>query len=251
MADISRTILVPIDLHGINRRTLETLVCIARQLDRGLLGLLLEDLKLQRVADLPFTTEITLSGGRERNLEREQLTLRHNQVSEVTRRLLNELADRERVAVSFEHAAGGRWHTALERDAAVDIFFPAQHQWRTPGATLQRGDIKRLGILLSNTELDTKLLGVAAALLRAGLVGDTYILCSKAPLPEQLHTLYQQGHQVRVQANVRATPAAVTRLLQQSPYDLLLLSRQSLAGIPPGLLDASLDKSGSQILVVN
>lgn len=251
MTDISRTILVPIDMHGINRRTLEMLVCIARQLDRGLLGLLLEDLKLQQVADLPFTTEITLSGGRERNLEREQLVLRHSQVSDATRRLLNELADRERVAVSFEHAAGGRWHTALERDATVDIFFPAQHQWRTLGAKLPRGDIKRLGVLLSHTELDKKILGVAAALLRAGLVGDAYILCSRAPLPEQLHALYQQGHQVRVQANVQATPAAVTRLVQQSPYDLLLLSRQSLKGIPPGLLDASLDKSGSQILVVN
>ena len=51
-----RTILVPIDLHGINRGTLETLVRIARQLDQGLLGLLLEDIRLQQVADLPFTT---------------------------------------------------------------------------------------------------------------------------------------------------------------------------------------------------
>ena len=63
-----RSILVPIDLQGIGRDTLETLVRIARLLDRGLLGLLLEDIRLQQVADLPFTTEITLIGGRERSL---------------------------------------------------------------------------------------------------------------------------------------------------------------------------------------
>ena len=47
MADASRLIIVPIDLHGINRHTLEILVRIAHQLDRSLLGLLLEDIRLQ------------------------------------------------------------------------------------------------------------------------------------------------------------------------------------------------------------
>ena len=42
MADNVPTILVPIDLHGINRSTLETLVRIAHLLDRGLHGLLLK-----------------------------------------------------------------------------------------------------------------------------------------------------------------------------------------------------------------
>ena len=65
---LRRCILVPIDLHGINRSTLETLVRIASLLDRKVLGLLLEDIRLQQVADLPFTTEITLDSGRERIL---------------------------------------------------------------------------------------------------------------------------------------------------------------------------------------
>ena len=72
-----RSILVPIDIHGINRDALETLVRIARQLDRSLLGLMLEDIRLQRVADLPFATEITLAGCHERNLMRAHLSQRH------------------------------------------------------------------------------------------------------------------------------------------------------------------------------
>ena len=251
MAEVPRTILVPIDLHGINRASLEMLVRIARQLDRALLGLLLEDIRLKRVADLPFTTEITLSSASERNLLRDELTRRHSQVSSATRRLLHELAERDRVALSFEDAEGSRWHTALERDGELDIFFPARQRWHASAEGISRAPIKRLGILLSTTELDKKLLGIAALLLKAGLVGDTYILCPRPPLPEQLQDLYQQGHQVRIQSNIKATPSMVTRLIQQSPYDLLLLNRDSLQGIPPGLLDASLDKSGSQVFVVN
>jgi hypothetical protein len=251
MNEAPRTILVPIDLYGINRSTLETLVRIARQLDRSLLGLLLEDIRLQRVADLPFTTEITLSSAQERSLLRDQLIRRHSQVSSVTRRLLHELAERDQVVLTFEDAAGSRWHTALERKGAIDIFFPARQRWRAADARIAGAPIRRLGILLWNTELDEKLFSIAAVLLRAGLVGDTYILCSRPPLPEQLQTLYQQGHQVRIQSNIPATPSAVTRLIQHSPYDLLLLNRDSLQGIPPGLLDAALDKSGSQVLVVN
>ena len=80
MANQGKVILVPIDLYGINRRNLETLVRIARQLDRGLLGLLLDDTRLRRVADLPFTTEITLGSGRERSLLRDHLTQRLSDV---------------------------------------------------------------------------------------------------------------------------------------------------------------------------
>jgi hypothetical protein len=251
MAELSHTILVPIDLHGINRGSLETLVRIARQLDRALLGLLLEDIRLQRVADLPFTTEITLSSASERVLLRDELTRQHSRVSSATRRVLHELAERDRVALSFEDAAGSRWHTALEREGVADIFFPARQSWRPPPGSRSNAPIKRLGILLSGSDLDKRLLDVAALLLKAGLVGDTYILCARPPVPEALHDLYQQGHQVRIQSNLKATPPVVTRLIQQSPYDLLLLNRDSLRGIPPGLLDASLDKSGSQVLVVN
>ena len=251
MAEVRRAILVPIDLHGINRGALETLVRIARQMDRALLGLLLEDIRLQRVADLPFTTEITLSGGRERSLLRDHLSQRQSQVSNATRRLLHELAERDRIPLHFEEAAGTRWHTALEKEGELDIFFPARQRWHTHGTARGQFPIRRLGILLTGSELDQRVLDAASLLLRAGLVGDSYILCRQPPLPEQLHTLYQQGHQVRIQSRIHAAPAEVARLIQQSAYDLLLLNRESLRGIPVEVLDAALEKSGSQVLVVN
>lgn len=246
-------ILVPIDLHGINRTALETLVHIARLLDRSLLGLLLEDLRLQRVADLPFTTEITLSGGRERSLLRDHLSQRHDKVSSDTRRLLNELAARDQVNISFEDAAGARWHCALERDGHLDIFFPPRQRWHavTTGHWPRGGMIRRLGVLLPADNPPAQLIDTAAALLRAELVGDVYVLSDKPLLPEQLHALYRPGHQVRVQSNIPCTPINMVELIRQSPYDLLLLPRQCLSEVPPDTLDSALDRSGAQVLVVN
>ena len=60
-----RGIVLPIDAHGINRVTLERVVTLARQLDRSLLGLILDSPELRRIAELPFTTEIALDSGRE------------------------------------------------------------------------------------------------------------------------------------------------------------------------------------------
>ena len=248
-----RSILVPIDLQGIGRDTLETLVMIARLLDRGLLGLLLEDIRLQQVADLPFTTEITLIGGRERSLLRDHLSQRHSLVSSDSRRLLDDLAHRDRVALSFENAAGSRLHTALERDGQLDIFFPARQRWRRSVAgKLAAGKvIRRLGIALAGTRQDRDVLENARLLQQAGLVGELYVV-SAAPLEQaQLDSLYRPGSRICVQANLHCDPGTILRLICQSGYDLLLLPRDSLQGIAPDVLENALDRSGTQVLVIH
>jgi len=252
MSDDRRRILIPIDLHGIHREALETLVRIARQLDRDLIGLLLEDMRLQQVAELPFTTEITLSGARERSLLRDHLSQRHSMVTADARRLLNELAERDRVRLSFEYAVGHRLHSALEREEALDIFFPARQRWHVIAARRIRGPaIRRLGIMLCQGERDERVLATAHTLLEAGLVGDVYVTSRRPPQLEQLEPLYRPGSRICIQSNLEAGPAAVTRLIRQSPYDLLLLPREALQDIPAEELDTALEKSGGQVLVIN
>lgn len=248
-----RSILVPIDLHGINRESLETLVRIASQLNRGLLGLMLEDIRLQRVAALPFATEITLIGGQERSLLRDHLSQRHSLVSTDTRRLLHELADRNRVELTFENAAGTRLHTALERDGQLDIFFPARQRWQLVAATRRVADrpIRRLGIVLAKSAQDRHVIETTRMLLQAGLTSDVYIL-SVGPLDRaQVEELYRPGSRICVQGNLSCDPATITRLIHQSSYDLLLLPRDCLQGIPPEVVDTALDKAGGQVLVIN
>lgn len=249
----SRCILVPIDLYGVNRRTLELLVQIARQLDRSLLGLLLEDTRLQRVAELPFTTEISLESGRERSLLRDHLSQRHSKVTADTQRILNELAERDKIQLHYEDAAGARWHTALERDGQLDIFFPARRRWQiaTRGHGRPDSAALRIGLVLAQTEQDQRVLDAAGLILKAGLGGDVYVLSDRAPPPGQLQPLYQPNTRVGIQSNLSCHPATVIHLIRQSPYDLLLLPRDCLQGISPESLDTALDKSGAQVLVIN
>lgn len=253
MSEVRRRILIPIDLHGIHREALETLVRIARQLDRDLLGLLLEDIRLQRVAELPFTTEITLTGARERSLQRDHLSQRHSLVITDARRLLNELADRDRVRLSFEYAAGHRLHSALEREEEMDIYFPARQRWHVVAARRLRSGppIRRLGLVLAQGERDALIIATAHALLEAGLVGDVYVLSPRPPSPEQLQPLYRPGCRVCVQSNFELNPAGMTRLIRLSPYDLLLLPRECLGEVKAEALDDALEKSGGQVLVIN
>jgi nucleotide-binding universal stress UspA family protein len=248
-----RNILVPIDIYGISRRDLETLVRIARQLNRGLLGLLLDDLRLQQAAALPFATEITLGSGQERSLRQERLARQHGVVSDATRTLLHDLAHRDRVDLVFETATGNRLDSALQRDGQLDIFFPARQRWQllTLTAGAQRQPIRRLGMLLAETAQDQKVLDCATLMQQAGLVGELYVIAGKPLDQSRLDRLYRPGSRICVQGNLRCTPATLTRLIQQSAYDLLLLPGDALKGIEPPVLEAALEKSGSRVLVIN
>jgi len=255
-------ILVPIDLHGINRGTLEILVLLAHRLDRRLLGLFLDNQRLQQVAELPFTTEIVLTSGRERGLVRNELDQRHSAVVEQTRKQLHELAARDRVELTFENAAGDRMHTALERDGHLDIFFPARQRWRlvstgpllprtAPTQRVRPQPIRRLGVLLDQGRQDQKVMDTAHGLIAAGLVAQVYVLSNKGLAPEQMKQLSHTGTRACVQSNLNMEPAKITALIRNSSYDLLILPRSCLLEIPPAALDAALEETPGQVLVLN
>jgi hypothetical protein len=91
----------------------------------------------------------------------------------------------------------------------------------------------------------------ARLLQQAGLVGELYVV-SAAPLEQaQLDSLYRPGSRICVQANLHCDPGTILRLICQSGYDLLLLPRDSLQGIAPDVLENALDRSGTQVLVIN
>ena len=245
-------ILLPIDLHQIRRENLETLIAIARHINRGVLALLLEDLRLQKIADLPFTTEITLSGARERSLGRDHLFQRHLRTTASTRMLLLELAQREAVELNFEETSGHRLRCALDRDGGMDIFFPPRHQWQREltGAPKSRAHLRKLGILVPSSQQGQRALQISAALLRAGLVDEIHALTGPHFDCESLASLPLQGQRLFVQRDVSLGPEAVLRLIRRSPYDLLLLPRDTLGGIPPAQLDAALEVASGQVLVL-
>ena len=245
-------ILLPIDLYGIEPVTLEALVGIARQLDRGLLGLFLEDHRLRQVADLPFSTEIVLGSGRERGLLRQELARRYSRVAEETRRRLGDLARRHRVELSFQSATGSRWHGALLPDRQLDVFFaPRRHGGRQPPGPLFRPALGRLGLVLTGGEEDGRTLGVANALLSSGLAGEIYLLSATPPNEDQLQALDRPGARVCVQSNFSLDPGSIASLIRQSNYQLLLLPRSCLGDAPPAALATALDNAWGQVMIIH
>ncbi len=243
-------ILLPIDLRGVDPRALESIVDIARRLDRNLLGLFLEDPRLQQIADLPFTTEIVLSSGRERGLERRALSQRQSKISTDIRHRLDDLARRYRVGLNYEHGAGTRGHSVLQRPGPVDIFFPPRRSWRSHFRSGLAPAIPRLGLLLQGDQSDRYTTAVAAGLLKGGLARDVYLMCA-AVSEAQLRELDLAGSRICVQSGLQLQPQTVLALIRQSSCQLLLVPRNLLQGIDAGLLDAALDASSSEVLVIN
>jgi len=247
------TILVPIDFHGIDPAALDTLIRVARRLDRSLLAVVLENRLLQRVAELPFTTEILLSTGTERSLERDHLHRYHSKVAGETTRKLHELAERDRIKLTFESDEGDRWHCVLARQGEMDIFIPARGRWyRQPGTSPVDGHlIPRLGLVLTRGQIDRKTAGAAAALAEAGLVGSLYMLCNGDPGGEIQSLLSRAGCPLHLQSHFSADPASIANLMRRSPYDLLLIPRDCLSGLRPSVLGAGLDEMGGQVMVIS
>lgn len=245
------TILVPIDYHGVSPATLDMLVRIAGKLNRRLLGLVLESQRLQRVADLPFATEILLGSGQERRLERDPLNRRSSRVADDTRRRLLELARQARIELSFEDDHGDRWHAALTREGSLDLFIPPRARWHRPStAGGARPLIPRLGILLNGGAMDTRMVATALALEQAGLVGRAFLLSGGRPDPAMVAPLLRGRVPGVLQQGVATDPASLMSLLRRSPYDLLLVHREALTAIPPMQLEAALEDAGGQVMVV-
>jgi hypothetical protein len=130
---------------------------------------------------------------------------------------------------------------------------PPPRRWhdRVHASGKKKHSIGRLGVVLPHGLEDERVVATTAALVKADLVGDVYLLTRRPLLPEHLHQLYRQGHQVRLQANFGCRAEDLLDLIRQSPYDLLLIPGACLHDIAPAELDAALDKASGQILIIN
>ena len=248
------TILVPIDNQGVSPATLELLVHVAQQLDRRLLGLILENPRLQRVAELPFTTEILLTGARERELRSEQV-MRHSEslVREV-RRMLGELAPDHLVSINFEFASGNRLRSALSRAGHLDIFLPRRLRWQAAAERYvpRSQPVKSIAMILSGRpEDDAPVLAATRVVLGQGKAQQVYVFARGRPLPELLAPLALPGVRLCVQSELVAEPVALTGLIARSAYELLILPRVLIALIDAGVLDQALDTAAGQVLIVS
>lgn len=247
----ANTILLPIDLYGVRRQVLEALVRIAGQLDCRLLGLIVDDPRLQRVADLPFTTEIVRAGGTERELLPQQVRDRFARISRQTQRLLEELASHNRVGLSYESVSGAALQAVLRRGEQANIFLPGRvgGQARPGGAA--RAAIPRLGMLLGIPGYDAAIVAMAQALVSAAMVASVYVLSPRVPDAILLQGLHRRGLRPHLLHQGDLGPEGILNLIRRSNYDLLLLPRPALQGVAPEAFERVLESARGQILVVS
>lgn len=245
-----KAILIPIDIHGVDRPSLETLVGIARELDRGLLALVLENPDLRRVAELPFTTEIVLTGG-ERDLRPADVG-RLGRSTRFSQRTLSELARASRVSVSFEDAAGDPLESALLHQDAPDLFLPVRRHWQASGSNFASGRMIQpsLGLVLTGGEEDSAVISGALALQALGHGQDIYLFTANPPDLEQLQLLSKAGARVRLQNTLTPTPQNLCDIIRKSRYSILVLPKSAVTCIPPALRKEALDSAKSQVFMV-
>lgn len=117
----TRRILLTLDATGNAPALIDLGVEIASLLNARLHSQFVEDIDLLRIADLPCTTEITLSSATERAMDAASM-LRSLQVSSArSREYLNQTADQASVQWSFNTVRGRRMESGLSEPEEYDL----------------------------------------------------------------------------------------------------------------------------------
>jgi hypothetical protein len=117
---------------------IELAIAIARSNNSGLHGLFIEDLDLLRVADLPFSSEVSLASGQARVLDSQQVTLGFNARSRHFRRSLLRQAEKSSLPWSYSKARGGKLSKALEESINAEFLVIGQSRGAlNPSATMR------------------------------------------------------------------------------------------------------------------
>jgi len=118
-----KEICIAIDPSGINQNSLCVAVLIAEKLNTGIYGLLVDN-GLMQVAQLPFTTEVLVSCGDERELATDRVNIFHHNCLMTINRLMEQSARQRQVRYRME-AVGSLSSLHLVLTRGQDLFLPA------------------------------------------------------------------------------------------------------------------------------
>ncbi len=246
-------ILVPIDIYGVSRTTLEMLVAMAEHLNTSLFGLILEDSRLQQVAKLPFAREIVLSTGLEREFYMDSLIRLQQTLATEVRRMFDELAASRKIQLQFETSSANRSLRALMREG-MDVFFPARQRRSRLQATVpsrQTRKSRRLGILYDRGLQASRAIDVGKSLVSDGLVREV-VLIAAGPVPMDVVAAFAGlGARACIERLAGLTEHEVTDLLRRSMYDIVLVPRDILLPLFTGPLEAAMEDTSSEVLVLS
>ena len=134
----SRALLVALDPSGDSLNLLETAVALAGQLDADLEALFLEDVDLLRIADLPWSFEVTLSSAEERKTSSQAIGRALEARAADARSRLQNAAAQTRIRWSFRTVRGRRMQTVFAEASASDLLLIGHTRRGTSDTRLQQ-----------------------------------------------------------------------------------------------------------------
>jgi nucleotide-binding universal stress UspA family protein len=124
-----RRIVVALDASPHSLAALRTAADLAARLDAELLGIYVQDINLLRVAELPFSREITIYSSTPHELDRGQMEQQLRSQARQARRALAEIARRENLTWSFIIARGLIETELLSFAKESDLFMLGKSGW--------------------------------------------------------------------------------------------------------------------------
>lgn len=158
-------ILVALDDAGAALDALAAAAALASRLRAELFGLYVEDIDLLRLAGLPFARSVGRSSARERPLDFEGVERAFRRQAERMRELLEEAAERERLAWSFRVSRGRLLEAMMEQAGGSDLL--VFYRPRRPAAP-PRGLARSVAVLLRQEKEIERVLDVGLHLAHAG-----------------------------------------------------------------------------------
>lgn len=249
-------IFVAIDMQGISRASLEAVVLIAERVKAGLVGLFIQDLLLQKVAELPFTTEVVKSTGEERDLIADRLKSGNERLLNRVRSLFDECTLARQVRSRFE-VREQRMPVAALISQVSGVYIPGKGRGSAPahfrGAVQTRfraaDAVQKVKLLYDDGPQSRRALEMVLALVDAGLCREV-ILVNLGSLPLQvLADFSARNARVYLQnehfADELRQQSVLRHIADGAAVDLVVTPRCLVEAVDERLLQAMFGNSAS------
>lgn len=204
-------ILVALDDAGAALAALSAAAVLASRLRAELLGLYVEDIDLLRLAGLPFARSVGHSSALEQPLDFEGVERAFRRQAERMRELLEEAAERERLAWSFRVSRGRLLEAMMEQAGQSDLLVFCRSR---RAATPHRGLARSVVVLLRHPGEVARVLEVGLHLARSG--GGELVILDADPALRPGAEAWLEAHHARARFALlpdlsQALPEAVAR----------------------------------------
>lgn len=243
-----RELCIAIDPHGISRASLNTAIILAERFKIGLFGLFISDDRLHRVAQLPFTTEVVISTGEERELLAEAVELVNQRSLMAIRNLFEQIALPQKQRFRLEVSSAGL-SLRLLLENRQDLFLPARKKRFRTANQQSLEPLKRVKWVYDGSEACERARLLLLELVHAGMTQEVLLLPRCAAPRQTLAELSRAG--ARIYWLEYAGGTELAQQLKTPPHgDLLLLPASSVDGLGERDLQEINLISTSAVLVV-